>query len=97
MNNLRCKVSLLMKFGQFMSYSKGNNFIKKFYKNCSLKTISNHSLYWKINFLKSSTYIIYVIAKLIKISPNQHAGLLSQKELSKLTKKVFPCLTSALF
>ena len=29
-----------MKFGQFMSYSKRNNFIKKFYKKCGLKTSS---------------------------------------------------------
>ena len=32
--------SLLMKFGQFMSYYKRKNFIKKFNKNCSLKTSS---------------------------------------------------------
>ena len=37
---LGSKDSLLMKFDQFMSYSKRNNFIKKFYKNCSLKTSS---------------------------------------------------------
>ena len=29
-----------MKFGQFMSYSERNNFIKKLYKNCSQKTSS---------------------------------------------------------
>ena len=29
-----------MKFGQFMSYSKKNNFIKKFYKKCILETSS---------------------------------------------------------
>ena len=32
--------SLLMKFGQFISYHIRKNFIKKFYKNCSLKTSS---------------------------------------------------------
>ena len=37
---LRSKDGLLMKFGQFMSCSKINNFIKKFYKKCSLKTSS---------------------------------------------------------
>ena len=32
--------SLLMKFGQFMSYYKRKIFIKKFYNNCDLKTSS---------------------------------------------------------
>ena len=40
MNNLGSKHGLLMKFGQFMSYSKRNNLIKKFYKKCGLKTSS---------------------------------------------------------
>ena len=31
---------MLTKIGQFMSNSKRNNFIKKFYKNCDLKTTS---------------------------------------------------------
>ena len=39
-NNLGSKHSLLMKFGQFMSYEKRKNFIKKFYQNCGLKTSS---------------------------------------------------------
>ena len=40
-SNVMCvNESLLMKFGQFMSYSKRNSFIKKFYKNCGLKTSS---------------------------------------------------------
>ena len=29
-----------MKFAKFMSYYKRKKFIKKFYKNCDLKTIS---------------------------------------------------------
>ena len=29
---------MLMKFGQFMSYYKRKKLIKKFYKNCNLKT-----------------------------------------------------------
>ena len=40
MNNLGSKHGLSMKFGQFMSYSKRNNLIKKFYKKCGLKTSS---------------------------------------------------------
>ena len=40
LNNLRGKVSLLMKFSQFMSYSIGNNLNKKFYQNCGLETSS---------------------------------------------------------
>ena len=39
LNNLGSKHSLLMNFGQFMSYYKRKNF-KKFYKNCGLKTSS---------------------------------------------------------
>ena len=40
LNNLGSKHSLLMKFGQFMSYDKRKNFIKKFFQNCGLKTSS---------------------------------------------------------
>ena len=40
LNDCRRKLSQLMKFGQFMSYSKENNFIKKLYTNCDLKTSS---------------------------------------------------------
>ena len=38
--NLVSKHSLFMKFDQFMSYYKRKNFIKKFPKNCGLKTSS---------------------------------------------------------
>ena len=64
-----------MKFGQFMSYYKRKNFIKKLYQNCGLKTSSRpffdlqrikHNFYWKMKFLKQATYIGYVIAKLSK-------------------------------
>ena len=40
--NLGSKHSLLMKFGQFMSYYKRKKFVKKLYKNCDLKTSSRH-------------------------------------------------------
>ena len=40
LNNLGSKYSLLITFGQFMSYYKSKNFIKNFYKNCDLKTSS---------------------------------------------------------
>ena len=36
--NLESKNSLLMKFGQFISYYKGKTFVKIFYKNCDLET-----------------------------------------------------------
>ena len=35
---VRSKHSLLMEFGQFMSYYKTKSFIEKLYKNCNLKT-----------------------------------------------------------
>ena len=38
LNNLGSKHILLMKFGQLMSYYKRKNFMKKFHKNCDLKT-----------------------------------------------------------
>ena len=40
LNNLGSKHSLLMKFGQCMSYPKRNNFIRKLCKNRGLKTSS---------------------------------------------------------
>ena len=75
LNNFWIKDSLLMKFGQFISYKKGGKNIKKLHKNCDLKTSSTfllclqgikHNLYWKMNFFKWGTYIRYVITKLSK-------------------------------
>ena len=51
------------------------NFIKKFCKNCGLKTKSRpfyiceelSSFYWKMKFLKQPSYIRYVRAKLSKL------------------------------
>ena len=43
LNYLGSKDSLLMKFDQFLSYCKRNNFIKIFYKICDLETISRPS------------------------------------------------------
>ena len=40
LKNLESKHSLLMKFDQFMSYYARKIFMKKFYKNCVLKTSS---------------------------------------------------------
>ena len=60
LNNLGSNHSLLMRFGQFMSYSKRNNFIQKFYKNwpenqfqalLCLQRIK-HNLHWKMKFSK---------------------------------------------
>ena len=39
-NNLGSKQSLLMKFGRFIPYYIRKKNIKKFYKNCNLKTSS---------------------------------------------------------
>ena len=85
MNNLGSKHSLLMKFGQFMSYYKRKRFNRKLYENYSLKTSSRlffvlqkimHNLYWKIKLSKQAIYIRYVITELSKFSPNQLADLL---------------------
>ena len=65
-----------------MSYSKRNNFIKKIYKNCGLKTSSRSfcvckelstTSTGKWNFW-SNPLILTFNSKAIKISPNQHAG-----------------------
>ena len=72
LNNFGSKHSLIMKFSQFMSSYKRKNLVKKFYKNCGLKTSSRpcfclqrikHNFYWKMKYLKQATYIRYVIAK----------------------------------
>ena len=74
LNKLRAKLSLFMKSGQFMSYSKGNKLIKKIYKNCGLKTsFKLLSVFKRLSttslgkFLRKSTYIRYVIAELSKL------------------------------
>ena len=75
MDNLGSKHSPLIKLGQFMSYSKRNNFIKKLYKNCSLKTSSRpfcackelSTTILENEILKQATYIRYVTAKLSKL------------------------------
>ena len=63
--------TVLMKFGQFMSYHN-KKFYQKFYKDCQLKTSSRHycvckefkhSMYWKMKFLKEATCIRYLLAK----------------------------------
>ena len=40
LNDVESKHNLFIKFDQFMSYYKRKQFIKKFYKNCVLKTSS---------------------------------------------------------
>ena len=78
LNNLKGKVILVMKFGQFMLYSTGNNFIKTFNKNCSLRTSSrlflvckqlSTTFIGKWNFWSNlPRYIIAKLSKLVQIS-----------------------------
>ena len=72
-NKLGRKHNLLMKFGQFMSYYKRRKFMKKFYKNCDLKTSPRFACVrkelgttsiGKWNLLRQAIYIRFVIAKL---------------------------------
>ena len=65
LNNLGSKHSALTKFGQFMSYYKRKDFIKKFYKNCDLKTSPRPICVCKDLSTTS-----------IGICPNQHTDLL---------------------
>ena len=75
LNNLGSKHGLLMKFSQFIYYSR-KYFIKKFNKNCDLKTGSLPFVFAKNlaqlllanQILKQTTCIRYVIAKLLKLS-----------------------------
>ena len=61
-----------MKFGQFLSYDKRQNFSEKFYKTATWKLVldlfvfgkNKQNFCWKIKFLKQASYIRYVIAKL---------------------------------
>ena len=75
LNKLGSKHSLLMKSGQFMSYYKRKDFIKKFYKHCNLKIsfrpfcvgkIKNN-ICWKKKLLKQATCITFVLAKLSEL------------------------------
>ena len=72
-----------MKFGQFMSYEKRKNFIKKFYQNCDLKTSSRPFCICKEltttstenEIFESSLYWI-CNRKAFEICSNQHPDLL---------------------
>ena len=67
------KYILLNIFGQFMSYCKRKNVIKKnsaetwtwknWFQTFLRLQIIKHNLYYKMKFLKESTYIRYVLAK----------------------------------
>ena len=84
-----------------MSYSKTNNFIKKLYKNCGLKTSSRPfgvSKELTTTLLENDIFeAIYLYetcsSKAIEIRPNQHARLLSfflQRFFSSRTWYQFP-------
>ena len=72
-----------MTFGQFMSYYRSKNFIKKFYKNCGLKTSSRPFCVCKElstllleNEIFAASYLYKISnSKAINIFPNQHADL----------------------
>ena len=73
-----------MKFGQFMSYGKRKNFIKKLYQNCGLKTSSRPFFVCKElskllleneNFEARHLYWV-CNSKAFEICQNQHADLL---------------------
>ena len=96
LNNLGSKYSLLMKFDQLMSYSEKNNFIKKFYKNCVLKTSfrpfcvskelrTNSTRKWNIwsNLL---TYLIAKLSKVVQISMLASSDSYLQSILWKLKR-----------
>ena len=89
--------SLLMKFGQFVSYYKRKNFIKKFHKNFDLETSSMpFCVYKELSTtstgkwnLKQATYIRYTLAKLSKffqISTQISSDSFLQRTLWKLKR-----------
>ena len=76
LNNLRSKHSLLMTFGQFLSYYK-RKFYPKVLQKLRLKNQFQalfclqrikYNIYWKMKFLKQVTHIRYALAKLSKYS-----------------------------
>ena len=69
-----------MKFGQFLSHSKGKTFIKTFYNKCGLET-SFSSL--KMKLLKQVDYIEYIIAKLSK-----YVKISKQISLDSFSRKI---------
>ena len=84
-----------MKFGQFMSYYKRKNIIKKFYKNCGLKTSSRpfvfakmeHNFYWLMKFLEQATLIFF---KEDSLKIRKGLELVSKPYFSQnLNKKIF--------
>ena len=83
-----------MKFGQFMSYCQRQKFMKKFYKNCDLKTSSRPfcvckelsiTSNWKVKCLRQAICIRYVLAKLSKFV--QISTLTSQDFFLQKNKK----------
>ena len=91
LKNLESKHSLLIKLVHFMSYSIRNNFIKKFYKNCSLETNSRfYSLkrilkkparwfaltQYRFCLILSKHNLKRIKHNCIGVSANQHAGFL---------------------
>ena len=67
-----------MKFGQFMPYSKRNNFFKKLDKNCDVKTSFRSFCVCEELSTTSEEIYLYLIcnSKAVEISTNQHAGLI---------------------
>ena len=76
------KHSLLMKFGQLMSYCKRKKFINKFYKNYDLKSfrpVFTKNLVPSLleNEIFEASYLYQIdISKTIKICPNHHTDFL---------------------
>ena len=78
------KHSLLMKFGQFMSYEKRKNSISKFYQNCGLKTSSKPFYVCKElsttsigNEIFGASYLYWICnSKAFEICSNQYADFL---------------------
>ena len=57
LNNLGSQHSLLMKFGQYISYNTRKKFIEKFYKNCDPKTTISDKNYGKNCYLSNFVFL----------------------------------------
>ena len=95
LNNLGSRHSLLMKSGQVMSCEKRKIFIKKFYKNCHLKTSSTFFRVWKemnrnfIGKLNQLAYVRFLItkrSKFVKIIMYTSSDSFLQRILWKLKR-----------
>ena len=93
-----------MKFGQFMSYSKRTNFIKKFYKNCGLKrtqkrlaktdlNLNIESQSTKVNTTCSYNYLGVKVDPSLNLNEHFQSGYQTASSRLRLLRRIRSYLT----